>query len=42
MLNADYLILPSLYDGWGAVVNEGLQSGCKVLVSKDCGASIFH
>lgn len=41
MLNADYLILPSLYDGWGAVVNEGLQSGCKVLVSKDCGASIF-
>lgn len=41
MLEADYLILPSLYDGWGAVANEGLQAGCKLIVSKTCGSSIF-
>ena len=39
MTQADWLILPSLHDGWGAVVNEGLQSGCKILVSKQSGSS---
>lgn len=41
MLVADYLILPSLYDGWGAVGNEGLQSGCKLIISKQSGCSVF-
>lgn len=36
---ADILILPSKYDGWGAVVNEALQAGCYVIVSDACGAS---
>lgn len=36
---ADILILPSKYDGWGAVVNEALQAGCYVIVSDTCGAS---
>lgn len=37
----DYLILPSLYDGWGAVINEALTQGTRVLCSKSCGASIL-
>lgn len=37
----DYLILPSLYDGWGAVVNEALAHGTRVLCSDACGASIL-
>jgi len=36
---ADFLILPSLYDGWGAVINEALMVGTKVLCSSNCGAS---
>lgn len=39
MQNADVLILPSIYDGWGAVVNEALQSGCYVICSDAAGAS---
>lgn len=39
--NSDILILPSVYDGWGAVVNEALQQGCYVLVSDACGASLL-
>lgn len=41
MTDADYLVLPSLYDGWGAVGNEGLQSGCKLIISKQSGCSVF-
>lgn len=41
MMHADYLILPSLYDGYGAVGNEGLQSGCKLIISKQSGCSVF-
>lgn len=41
MSNHDYLILPSLYDGWGAVVNEALSVGTRVLCSDACGASIL-
>lgn len=37
--HSDYLILPSRFDGWGAVVNESLSVGTPVLVSKNCGAS---
>ena len=38
LYKADVLILPSLYDGWGAVVNEALQAGCFVICSDACGA----
>ncbi|WP_010523470.1 glycosyltransferase [Aquimarina agarivorans] len=41
MNKSDILILPSIFDGWGAVVNEGLQNGNQVLVSDDCGSSIL-
>lgn len=34
----DVLVLPSKYDGWGAVVNEGLQAGLFVICSNACGA----
>ena len=39
LYDSDALILPSLYDGWGAVVNEALQAGCFVICSNACGAS---
>lgn len=34
----DILILPSLHDGWGAVVNEAITLGLYVIVSEKCGA----
>jgi len=34
----DVLVLPSLYDGWGAVVNEALMVGTQVWCSENCGA----
>ena len=34
----DLLVLPSLHDGWGVVVNEALMQGVPVLVSNACGA----
>lgn len=39
--NADYLILPSRFDGWGAVVNEALSRGIKVITNEKCGANIL-
>lgn len=39
MLRSDLLVLPSLFDGWGAVVNEALQAGMRVLCSTACGAA---
>ena len=39
MAEADTLILPSRYDGWGAVVNEALALGTPVVVSDACGAA---
>lgn len=39
MQNYDLLIVPSKFDGWGVVVNEALQSGLPILVSKNTGAS---
>lgn len=37
--SADVLILPSRWDGWGAVVNEALMLGTPVIVSDACGAA---
>jgi len=37
----DAFILPSLYDGWGAVVNEALLSGLYTLCSTNAGACIL-
>lgn len=37
--NTDYLILPSRFDGWGAVINEALSRGVKVITNEKCGAS---
>lgn len=34
----DVLLLPSVYDGWGAVVNEALMLGLYVICSSRCGA----
>ena len=41
--NHDVLVLPSIYDGWGAVVNEALLSGLYTICSSACGASdVIH
>jgi len=39
MQGMDCLLLPSRYDGWGAVVNEALLAGTPVIVSDACGSS---
>ena len=39
MATSDILVLPSRYDGWGAVVNEALMAGTPVIVSDACGSS---
>jgi glycosyltransferase involved in cell wall biosynthesis len=39
MAQADVLVLPSRYDGWGAVVNEALMAGTPVIISDACGAA---
>jgi glycosyltransferase involved in cell wall biosynthesis len=36
---ADLLLLPSKWDGWGAVVNEALMCGVPVICSDRCGAA---
>lgn len=36
---ADVLVLPSRFDGWGAVVNEALLCGTRAVVSSAAGAS---
>ena len=38
---ADLFVLPSIYEPFGAVVNESLIFGTPVLCSKYCGASFF-
>ena len=35
----DLLVLPSRFDGWGAVVNEALMCGVPVICSDHCGAA---
>ncbi len=39
MTEADLLVLPSRYDGWGAVVNEALMAGTPVICTDHCGAA---
>lgn len=39
MAEADCLVLPSDYDGWGAVVSEALMAGIPVICSDACGAA---
>lgn len=38
MQQHDILILPSLHDGWGAVINEAMTLGLYIIVSNRCGA----
>lgn len=38
MAASDCLVLPSYFDGWGAVVNESLMAGTPAIVSDACGA----
>lgn len=35
----DVLVLPSLHDGWGAVVNEALTLGLYIICSDNCGST---
>lgn len=37
----DVFVLPSAYDGWGAVVNEALLAGARVVASTAAGASML-
>lgn len=39
LCHADILLLPSKYDGWGAIVNEAAACGCMVMLSKQVMAS---
>lgn len=39
LASSDCLLLASLYDGWGFVVNEALANGCAVICSDACGVS---
>jgi glycosyltransferase involved in cell wall biosynthesis len=39
MAQADCLVLPSVHDGWGAVISESLMVGTPVICSDACGAA---
>jgi glycosyltransferase involved in cell wall biosynthesis len=39
MAQADCLVLPSVHDGWGAVISEALMVGTPVICSDACGAA---
>lgn len=41
MAGHDILILPSLHDGWGAVINEAALAGTLTACSDQCGARII-
>lgn len=41
MRASDVIVLPSAFDGWGAVVNEALSVGTPVICSQACGAAEF-
>lgn len=36
----DCLILPSIEDSWGVVINEAIQFDCAILASANCGAGL--
>lgn len=38
---ADYVLLPSRWDGWGMTLNEGLRHGCEVIATETCGAAVL-
>jgi len=38
---SDVLVLPSRWDGWGAVINEALMRGVPVVCSDYCGAAVL-
>ena len=40
MQSLDVLVLPSDYDGWGAVISEAMAVGVPVICSSACGASV--
>ena len=37
----DVLVLPSISDGYGMVVNQAAASGCPIIVTENCGSSEF-
>lgn len=39
MQQTDIVVLPSLYDGWGAVISEALTAGARAICSRQCGAA---
>jgi len=39
LAQSDVLVLPSRFDGWGAVANESLMAGTPVICSDQCGAA---
>jgi len=41
MQQADCLVLPSIHDGWGAVLSESLIVGTPAICSSSCGGSII-
>ncbi len=41
IVQSDLLILPSRFDGWGAVVNEALMRGVPAICSSRCGSSVL-
>jgi glycosyltransferase involved in cell wall biosynthesis len=41
LMDADLLILPSIFDGWGAVINEALMCGVPVIAGDHCGSAIL-
>lgn len=41
IVNYDFLVLPSRYDGWGVVVNEALCAGVPVICSDQVGAAVI-
>ena len=41
LVNYDALVVPSIYDGWGVVVNEAICAGIAVICSDQVGAKIL-
>ena len=41
LAHSDLLVLPSRFDGWGAVVNEALMEGIPAICSDMCGAAVL-
>jgi len=41
LLKYDILVLPSLHDGWGAVINEAQTLGLYTICSDNCGARLL-